>query len=198
MRKGSAAVTPDLETSRLFLRPVSLDDTPQIQSLFPHWEIVRYLNSRIPWPYPADGALTYYRDIALPAVGRGEEWHWTLRLKTLPDSVIGCISLMNRENKNRGFWLALPWQRQGYMSEACRAVTDYWFEGLRFPALRVPKAIANEASRRISEKTGMRIVATTERDYVSGRLSTEIWEITSAEWRAWKAPAGHPPGQHAG
>jgi RimJ/RimL family protein N-acetyltransferase len=177
-------MTPELETLRLLLRPVSLADAPQIQILFPHWEIVRYLNKRVPWPYPSDGAHTYYRDIALPAAERGEEWHWTLRLKNSPDSVMGCISLMNRENKNRGFWLGLPWHRQGFMSEACEAVTDYWFDSLNFPVLRVPKAIGNSASRRISEKAGMRIVATTESDYVSGRLPTEIWEITAAGWRA--------------
>jgi RimJ/RimL family protein N-acetyltransferase len=49
--------------------------------------------------------------------------------------------------------------------------------------LRVPKAVVNIASRRISEKTGMRVIATEERDYVSGRLLTEIWEITAGEWR---------------
>ena len=27
------------------------------------------------------------------------------------------------------------------------------------------------------------IIATEERDYVSGRLLTEIWEITADEWR---------------
>jgi hypothetical protein len=36
------------------------------------------------------------------------------------------------------------------MTEACDAVTDYWFDVLREPVLRVPKA-ANGASRRISE-----------------------------------------------
>ena len=41
----------------------------------------------------------------------------------------------------------------------------------------------NIASRRISEKTGMRVIATEEREYVSGRLLTEIWEITADEWR---------------
>jgi hypothetical protein len=30
----------------------------------------------------------------------------------------------------------------------------------------------------------MRVMATTERDYVSGRLPAEIWEITAEEWRA--------------
>jgi [ribosomal protein S5]-alanine N-acetyltransferase len=62
-------------------------------------------------------------------------------------------------------------------------VTDYWFEVLRFPVLRVPKAIANAASRRISEKQGMRIIGREDRDYVSGRLPSEIWEITAEEWR---------------
>jgi hypothetical protein len=50
--------------------------------------------------------------------------------------------------------------------------------------LRAPKAIANEASRRISVKQGMRIVSREERDYLIGRLPSEIWEITAEEWRA--------------
>ena len=50
------------------------------------------------------------------------------------------------------------------------------------------KAAANVASCRISEKSGMRIVAREERDYVSGRLPTEIWEITADEWNARNKP----------
>ena len=69
------------------------------------------------------------------------------------------------------------------MTEAVVAVNDYWFDVLGFPVLRAPKAIANIASRRISEKTGMRVIATYERDYVCGRLMAEIWEITAEEWR---------------
>jgi hypothetical protein len=30
----------------------------------------------------------------------------------------------------------------------------------------------------------MRVIATEERDYVSGRLMAEVWEITAEEWRA--------------
>jgi RimJ/RimL family protein N-acetyltransferase len=70
------------------------------------------------------------------------------------------------------------------MMEACDCVTDFWFKVLEFPVLRVPKAIANAGSRRISEKQGMRIVALEERDFVSGRLPSEIWEITREEWLA--------------
>ena len=175
---------PTLKTPRLLLRPLELADAEQAQILFPHWEIVRYLDKIVPWPYPPDGALTWYRDFVLPAVERGEEWNWTLRLKSSPGQMIGNINLRKRENNNRGFWIGLPWQRQGLMTEACETVTDYWFDVLKFPALRAPKAIVNIGSRRISEKTGMRIVATEEREYVSGRFPTEIWEITAEEWHA--------------
>jgi RimJ/RimL family protein N-acetyltransferase len=181
---------PQLETPRLILRPLALTDIDQTQRIFPHWEVVRLLANRVPWPYPADGALTYYRDIALPAMAQGEEWHWMLRLKSSPATQhVGCISLMKRANDNRGFWLGLAWQRQGLMSEAAIAVTDFWFNTLGQPEMHVAKAVANSASRRISEKNGMRIVAHEERDYVSGRLSTEIWCITAEEWRRHRSRA---------
>jgi ribosomal-protein-alanine N-acetyltransferase len=183
-------VTTPLETRRLLLRPLELADAAQAQMLFPQWEIVRFLNERVPWPYPPDGALTFYRDVALPAVERGQAWHWTLRLKSNPGQLIGNISLMRGENDNRGFWLAPQWQGQGLMSEACETVTDFWFSTLRFPILRVAKAIANAASRRISEKQGMRVVATVERDHVSGRLPAEVWEITAEEWNAHRRGQG--------
>ena len=174
---------PTLGTPRLILRPLELADAEQTQRLFPKWEIVRYLTNQVPWPYPADGAHTFYRDHTLPAVERGEEWAWTLRLKSNPGQMIGSISLMKSENNNRGFWIGLPWQRQGLISEASEVVNDYWFDTLQFPVLRVPKAAVNAASRRISEKNGMRVVATEEREYVSGRYLTEIWEITAEEWQ---------------
>jgi RimJ/RimL family protein N-acetyltransferase len=112
------------------------------------------------------------------------EWHWTLRLKSAPARLIGSISLMKGENENRGFWLGLPWQGQGLMSGACEVVTDYWFDTLGYEVMRVPKAAENTASRHISERNGMRIVGREEREYVSGRLPTEIWEITAADWQA--------------
>jgi [ribosomal protein S5]-alanine N-acetyltransferase len=179
-----------LETSRLLLRPLEIADADQAQRLFPVWEIVRFLDRQVPWPYPEDGARTYIRDRALPAMERGEEWQWSLRLKTDPGRLIGAVSLMKKENKNRAFWLGLPWQGQGLMSEAAEAVTDHWFDALGFPVLRVPKAVANTASRRISEKQGMRVVAVEERDYVGGRFSTEVWEITAGEWRERRPSSG--------
>src|SRR5262245_43599956 len=163
-----------LETPRLLLRPLALEDADAVQALFPHWEIVRHLNARVPWPYPPDGARTFIRDIALPAIARGDLWIWTLRLRIDPERIIGSINLRPSERKNRGFWIGLPWQGQGLMTEAADAVTDFWFEELRFPVLRTQKMAANTASRRVSEKQGMRMIRVVEGEYVSGRVPAEI------------------------
>jgi RimJ/RimL family protein N-acetyltransferase len=120
-------------------------------------------------------------------MGRGDGWTWTIRLRSDPSQTIGVITLVKGDEANRGFWLGLPWHGQGLMSEACVWVNDYWFETLGFPVLRVWKAVDNTASRRISEKQGMRMVRVGERDYVCGRVPSEIWEITAEEWKAWKA-----------
>jgi [ribosomal protein S5]-alanine N-acetyltransferase len=173
----------ELQTERLILQPLQLRDAEQTQRLFPQWEIVKFLNARVPWPYPEDRVFYYYRDVALPAMERGGQWHWTLRLKESPEQHIGTISLHKDEWDNRGYWMGLPWQGRGLMTEAVTAVNDYWFDVLGFSVLRAPKAAINLASRRISEKTGMRVIATLERDYVSGRFLAEIWEITAEEWR---------------
>lgn len=181
---------PEGTTKRLILRPLEIADAAQIQALFPHWETVRYLLNRVPWPYPPDGALTFCCEIALPQIERGEAWHWTIRLRTAPSRLIGLISLVRGEEDNRGFWLGAQWQGQGLMSEACAWANDFWFDTLGFTVLRVAKAAANTASRRISERQGMRMVGQIEKDYVSGRLPSEIWELTAEEWRARKATAG--------
>jgi ribosomal-protein-alanine N-acetyltransferase len=177
---------PEGETERLLLRPLVLEDADQIQQLFPQWEIVRYLRNVVPWPYPPNGARQYLEEVALPGMERGEEFHWTLRLKSEPQAVIGLITLRTNNQENRGFWLGIPWQGQGLMSEAASWANDYWFETLGRSLLRVGKATGNHASRRISEKQGMRMVGTHVKDYVSGTLPSELWEITADEWRAWK------------
>src|SRR5260370_4305046 len=97
---------PTLETPRLLLRRLELADATQLQLLFPHWEIVRYLAAQVPWPYPPVGAYHYIRDMALPSIERGETWQWTLRLKSTPDQIIGSIDLRTKENDNPAFSLA--------------------------------------------------------------------------------------------
>lgn len=173
---------PTLFTDRLVLMPLQLGDAATIQKLFPQWEIVRYLDRRVPWPYPEDGALIYVRDIALPAMVAGREWHWMIRLRDATKNTIGSISLYEQPGNNRGFWLAPQWWGQGYMREACQVINAYWFETLSRPVMQVPKAVANHASRRVSEFEGMRRVATRDGHFVAGQMRVEVWEMTRSAW----------------
>ena len=185
---------PTLQTARLTLQPLSLQDAEATQNLFPHWEVVRFLAAVVPWPYPPDGAERYLRDVALPAMERGEELHWSLRLKSDPSVHIGAIGLFPKsELEQRGFWLGLPWHGQGLMTEAVLAVNRVWFDVLGMPVLRTSKAVANLHSRRISEKTGMRLIGTTEKDYVSGRQASQLWEMAADEWRAFEESHSQDP-----
>lgn len=174
--------TPVLETARLVLQPLTPHDAPVIQRLFPHWEIVQYLAATVPWPFPDNGAHHYVNNVALASTAEGTGWFWTLRHKDAPAELIGVICLTDTEDNNRGFWLLPPWQGQGLMAEASMAVTDYWFNTLNREVLRAPKAKLNEASRRISRASGMRLIKTEKKAYVGGEFDSELWEITRDEW----------------
>ncbi|EJM25485.1 hypothetical protein PMI24_04320 [Pseudomonas sp. GM25] len=76
------------------------------------------------------------------------------------------------------------------MTEASEAVNRYWFETLDQPLMRVPKAAPNLGSRKLSERTGMRLIRTDEDDFVGGRFPREIWEITREEW--WRRQSVKP------
>lgn len=183
------AMQPTLYTERLILRPLTLDDAEATQQQFPRWEVVRYLNAVVPWPYPADGARSYLEHVALPAMARGKEWHWSIRLKSAPEVLIGNVCLSDTVDDNRGFWLGPQWQGLGLMTEASAAVTDYWFGVLERPVLRVPKAAPNLGSRRISEREGMRLIRTDEGQFVEGTFPRDIWEMTREEWLELKSPS---------
>ena len=144
---------PTLTTDRLLLIPLVAEDAVQIQQLYPRWEIVRYMVSSVPWPYPDNGAEYYVNNVALPDMEKGIAWFWSIRRREAPDELMGIICLYDVEDNNRGFWLAPEFQGKGYMREASIAATDYWFNTLNKPVLRAPKAAANSRSRRISDST---------------------------------------------
>lgn len=175
---------PTLFTSRLILTALQLTDAEAVQRLFPHWEVVRYLDKRVPWPYPEDGGLAYVRDVALSAMAAGREWHWMIRTRLQPEHIIGSISLYDQPGNHRGFWLAPQYQGNGYMREACEIINSYWFETLSRPVMQVPKAVANNASRKVSQHEGMRLIGRRDGHFVAGPMELEVWEITRSEWLA--------------
>lgn len=187
--------TPVLETKRLLLRPLVPADAPVIQRRFPHWEIVRYLNPRVPWPYPADGAIRFIQ-ICQGEMARGEKHHWAIRLKDEPGELIGSINLWPDDGQSRdmrGFWLDPEFQGRGLMTEAADRVTDYAFHDLDWPHLWVSNAEPNRASARVKERQGARLVGFEPFRSVSGDGRRMVWLIEKEAWLARSTEASARP-----
>lgn len=178
--------TPTLETSRLILRPIILEDAPEIQKHFNDWEIIKNLSVLVPWPYPEDGAISFIRDNALPRMERGEAMIWVIVPKeTGKDKAVGLIDFRFEDNGqgNRGFWIARPYQGRGLMTEAVAAVNDFVFFECGVEKMLIANAAGNTASRRVKEKTGAVFQRFVEIPHNSGEKNAELWEVSAENWK---------------
>lgn len=176
------STTPTLETERLLLRPPTLSDVPDVQRLFGQWEIIRYIGA-VPWPYPDNGALTFYADKLLPKMKRGEMLAWVITDKRTGD-LLGASDINIKVDRNmRGFWIGLPYQRQGFISEALLATNDYLFDELSVPAIHIQNAQENTASSRTQAKSGAELVGVDESKYGGEFKLQENWLLTPERWR---------------
>ncbi len=182
--------TPHLETDRLVLRPLRLEDISAVQRHFPHWAMVRHLVAKVPWPYPDDGAEINVRECLEKRV-RGEQFYWALTFKDGDDELIGRIDLRPDAGIGamRGFWLAQDYWGRGLMTEAADAVNAYAFEVLDWPFIDVTTNSANRASQRIKEKQGFTLVYVGVGEYVEGERETSFWRLTQEAWRSQRVGA---------
>ena len=82
---------PILETARLFLHPIRLDDAPSLQKHFNNWNVIKYLNDKVPWPYPDDGAYQFLKNDALPRMEAGKAMLWGIFPKENQQAAIGLV-----------------------------------------------------------------------------------------------------------
>jgi len=184
-------MTPTLQTPRLRLEPISEAHAPALQSHFATWDIIQHLSKMVPWPYPEDGVLTFLREDLEPRIARGHAYAWAL----VPHDHGEAIGLLEyrchpEAIDNRGFWIAVPWQGRGLMTEAVIAFQDWVFFELGAPRLFVLNAVINERSRRIKEKTGARLLDTLSLAHHSGCTETQRWELTAEAWAAHRGRSG--------
>ena len=107
------------------------------------------------------------------------------------NEVLGWIGFGDPSEEHRawgdidfGYGLAKRYWGNGYMTEAVAPITDYAFEVLGFDTLIFKNAVGNRRSRRVKEKTGARLLGTTNARYVDPGLSaSELWELTPSAWQ---------------
>lgn len=178
---------PSFETTRLLLREISLSDVSAYEQHFLDYEVVRYLSSAVPWPYPPGGIIEYLKTVILPNQGVSR-WMWGIFLKDAPSELIGCIDLWSEGRpEHRGFWLGRKFWGQGIMTEAVFPINDYAFNHLGFEKIIFSNAEGNLRSRRIKEKTGATFLGTKPSTFVDPLFTeSELWELSKEQWESFK------------
>ncbi len=145
-----------LQTDRLTLRGYTPSDSPARVPLSGAREVAA-TTLRIPHPYP--------EALARDFVARADEDLATgkcLRLGIfLRDSgaLCGGIGLMieaDHRHAELGYWIGMPYWRNGYATEAARAIVSYGFTVLGLHRIYASHYSGNPASGEVLKKIGMR------------------------------------------
>lgn len=118
--------------------------------------------------------------------------NWKIHLEESRDP-IGTIGFIEWDRETRraeiGFILMNIHTGRGYMTEACRAVIDFGFQGMGLERVEAKSLLNNPASMRVLEKAGM-----TREGRVQGRLSAkgplvdlDLFRITREAWLSGKS-----------
>jgi RimJ/RimL family protein N-acetyltransferase len=138
-----------LQTARLVLRPPQAEDAKAVAALANDIRIAQN-TTRIPHPYALADAHAWLRTV------NGKEGEATYLVTLTNGTVIGACGVELRDGRSPelGYWLGTHYWRQGYATEAARAVIDHAFGELGCEELQSGARISNPASRRVLEKCG--------------------------------------------
>jgi RimJ/RimL family protein N-acetyltransferase len=148
-----------IETPRLRLRPLTLEDVDTIHRLADDPEVAAGL-SDLPHPYPREAAAGLVHGMS-QAAAAGSAYAFGIELNTPapPDTVIGIVFLIPDPEHRRAeliYWLGRPYWGSGYATEAVRAMLRFGFESLGLNRIHASFFTQNPASARVMEKAGMR------------------------------------------
>ena len=141
-----------IELERLRLRRPRLSDAPAVFEYASDPEVARYAD----WPISASiEAVTERLRLRAAEWTSGDEFHW---LVTLPpeDRAIGAIACaISGHAAEFGFLLARRFWRNGYATEAARAIVGWIFTVPSVWRLAATCDVDNVASARVLEKAGL-------------------------------------------
>ena len=147
---------PTLQTERLILRSLTLEDAADVQRLAGDRDVASTV-LRIPHPYE-DGMAEEWIRSCFEAYQNEEAINFAITRKT-ERNLIGAIGLeleQEHERAELGYWIGKSYWNQGYATEAAEAVVAYSFKVLKLNRIYAYRLTRNPASGRVLEKIGMR------------------------------------------
>ena len=172
---------PTLQTARLKLRPYSEADIAELVPLIGAREVAA-TTLRIAHPYTEQDARAF---LAL-AQEPGKIWLATTRRSD--GRQIGGVGLRvedPHQHAELGYWLSVPYWRQGYATEAAGEMLRYGFEELGLHRIFASHFRHNPASGRILVKLGMRYEGC-QREHLrkwDQFVDSELYGVLRQEWK---------------
>ncbi len=144
---------PLLETPRLLLRKLQLEDVPDVFQYNSDPEVVRYLL----WNrHTSESETRADLQRVIERYGKTSDLRWGIELKTTGRVIGGCKLACRMEHKRAeiGYVLARPHWGQGYAAEAAREILRYGFEELELGRIEALTFAEHAASGRVLDKCG--------------------------------------------
>lgn len=201
MRKRGCVI---IETAHLLLRPVTSTDTAALVELDSDPAVMRYVSGGVPTPRAMIEDWVIPRAVAEMSVRRGVGM-WAA-MDPLRGGFLGWFSLRApRHSSQPELELTYRLRRAawgcGYATEGSRALVQVAFERGVTDRVFAGTMAVNSPSRRVMEKSGMRLAALHQADdtaidgYERGEVEYEIlrtqWETADFPWARSARAAAH-------
>ncbi len=172
-----------LETARLILRHLSIDDAEFILRLLNEPSFLRYIGDKS--VRNLDDARQYILNGPVASYGRNGFGLYLVELKEngIPIGISGLVKRDTLPDADIGFAFVPEYWSKGYAVESAAAVMTYAKETLRLSRVLAITSLDNEISARLLGKIGLRF----ERMI---RLSEDGDEVTLFRWDHSPATAG--------
>ncbi len=177
--------TPEIETTRLVLKAVQIQDAPDIYNYARNPNVLRFTMGTTPFEFAETEA--FVRGLVNKPDGA---FAWAIRQKTT-SSIIGVVEfgLRGRSTASVDYALSEAHWGQGIAAEAVRALLDWAYQSLPvFDRVQTCAMTANPASTRVQQKCGMKLLRCEDQNWAKFDQPVEVavCAVTREEWQAAK------------
>lgn len=145
--------------------------------------------TRIPVPYPADGAVTWIRSLTERRL-MGDEYAFAILAEdNVLVGVCGVVGIWReRRVAELGYWIGRPYWGHGYASAAVQLLRDWAFQELPVDRLIAHVLSNNKASARVLEKAGFKLQGWVDNSDPKWSLTEKLgdYELTRESWSTLK------------
>lgn len=167
-----------LETNRLKLRPLGLDDMPALFEIYSDTRAMTFM------PTPPHESVDQTHNSFQWSLSRDGAFYWTICLKG-DDTPIGVVNYLGETRiQGMGYILHPDYWGQGITTEACRAVLDYGFTNLGYDKVELWIDQNNIASLKVAQKLGFRLRGqlTLKYPHEKSHHISLVWGMRKSEW----------------